>query len=206
MYWFYILIVAPLWGTISAQLLMISGLSLINSFIGVIGFFRRKTDFFNLAAATAVPFLNCILFAALLAGGSYLIQQYTSFGSTKSENVTFWIFAVFSAWGSADEFYGNIQKQWRHCMVEGAIEKAALDREVAALNRQEKSKTESSAPSAYKVIFSDGTTQENKLMPYEIESWPIASNELFEKEARPYRIVRIADNNGTTVWPTEQKS
>jgi fatty acid desaturase len=135
MYWFYVLIVAPLWGMISAQLFMISILSLI-FVIAVVGIFKRKVALTNLAIAMAVSFFNCILFVTLLVGGRYLIQKYTSFGSTTSENVAFWVFAVFSVWFMAEEFASKIQKQWRNCTLEGSVELDMLKRLSVGLKRE----------------------------------------------------------------------
>jgi hypothetical protein len=50
------------------------------------------------------------------------------------------------------------------------------------------------------VIYSDGHTAEKPLVPEEIATWPVESNNLFEKEARSYRIIRIVDDSDVTVW------
>lgn len=50
------------------------------------------------------------------------------------------------------------------------------------------------------VIYSDGHTAEKPLVPEEIATWPVESNNLFEKEARSYRIIRIVDDSDATVW------
>ncbi len=49
-------------------------------------------------------------------------------------------------------------------------------------------------------IFSDGKTQETHLMAYEVTTWPVESNSLFERERRPYRIIRIVNEGGLTLW------
>jgi hypothetical protein len=49
-------------------------------------------------------------------------------------------------------------------------------------------------------IFSDGKTQETRLMAYEVATWPVESNSLFEREGRPYRIIRIVNEGGSTLW------
>lgn len=54
--------------------------------------------------------------------------------------------------------------------------------------------------STYQVMFSDGKIQDERLMAYEVSTWPVESNRLFEAEQRPYRIIRIADGRGITVW------
>lgn len=128
MYWFYVLIVAPLLGMISAQFLMISGLSLINFLIAVIGMFKGKVAITNLVIATAISFFNCIMFATLLVVGRYLIQRHTSFCYNTSEYVTYLVFAVLSVWFMAEQFASKIQKQWRNCTVEGSVELDILKR------------------------------------------------------------------------------
>jgi hypothetical protein len=59
-------------------------------------------------------------------------------------------------------------------------------------------------PLTCRAVFSDGKTQETRLMPYEVATWPVESNSLFEREARPYRIIRILNEVGSTLWAAER--
>jgi hypothetical protein len=53
-------------------------------------------------------------------------------------------------------------------------------------------------PATYRVIYSDGVTQETRLIPAEIEKWVTASNKA--EADKPYRIVRVLDPEGRVVW------
>lgn len=53
-------------------------------------------------------------------------------------------------------------------------------------------------PATYQVIYSDGVTQQTRLLPAEIEKWIAASNEA--DADKPYRIVRVVDPQGQVVW------
>lgn len=53
-------------------------------------------------------------------------------------------------------------------------------------------------PATYRVIYSDGVTQETRLVPAEIEKWVTASNKA--EVDKPYRIVRVLDPQGHIVW------
>jgi hypothetical protein len=58
----------------------------------------------------------------------------------------------------------------------------------------------------YQVVYSDGVTQETLLIPAEIERWVAASTEA--DATKPYRIVRVLDQQGGVVWesPTSRKT
>jgi hypothetical protein len=53
----------------------------------------------------------------------------------------------------------------------------------------------------YRVIFSDGVSQDHEMFPTEIERWATESNKLDV----PYRITRILDLNGKVVWQGQEK-
>lgn len=53
-------------------------------------------------------------------------------------------------------------------------------------------------PATYRVLYSDGVTQETRLIPAEIEKWVAASNKA--EADKPYRIVRVIDPQGRVVW------
>lgn len=52
----------------------------------------------------------------------------------------------------------------------------------------------------YTVIFSDDKKTKKFLTKNEVTTWPAQSNELFEAENKPYRIVRLANMDGDPVW------
>jgi hypothetical protein len=53
-------------------------------------------------------------------------------------------------------------------------------------------------PATYNVVYSDGVNQETRLTPAEIDRWANESNKA--DVSKPYRIVRIVDQQGHVVW------
>ncbi len=56
-------------------------------------------------------------------------------------------------------------------------------------------------PATYRVDYSDGVNADRELIPFEIRTWAEKSNDMFSRESKPFRIVRIVDSDGKTVWP-----
>jgi len=54
---------------------------------------------------------------------------------------------------------------------------------------------------SYGVIFSDNPIQGRDLTQSEIQSWADVSNNLFEENGIPCRILQIVGKNGTILWP-----
>ena len=80
-------------------------------------------------------------------------------------------------------------------------EDAAFDAELQIAFEIAKNSTPVNARvKAYKVIFSDGKTQDTHFLPEEISSWAAKSNTEFSKEDKPFRVVRIVDIDGKLVW------
>jgi len=71
---------------------------------------------------------------------------------------------------------------------------------LAAFEDAKNRKRSGPQPLTCTAIFSDGKTQKTRLMAYEVATWPVESNSLFERECRPYRIIRIVNESGSTLW------
>lgn len=56
-------------------------------------------------------------------------------------------------------------------------------------------------PATYRIDYSDGVNADRELIPFEIRTWAEKSNDMFSRESKPFRIVRIVDSDGKTVWP-----
>lgn len=56
-------------------------------------------------------------------------------------------------------------------------------------------------PATYRIEYSDGVNADRDLAPFEIQTWAEGSNDMFSRESKPFRIVRIVDRDGKTVWP-----
>lgn len=57
-------------------------------------------------------------------------------------------------------------------------------------------------PATYRIEYSDGVNADRDLAPFEIQTWAEESNDMFSRENKPFRIVRIVDRDGNTVWPS----
>jgi hypothetical protein len=55
-------------------------------------------------------------------------------------------------------------------------------------------------PATYRVVYSDGASQETLLTPEEINRWATASNRDAEGKF-PHRIIRVVNERGVVVWP-----
>ncbi len=91
------LIVAPLWGMVSAQWFMRAGLAFvvlpIHGWGVVIGRISRIQCVLGMAAAL----FFVALYSVALLMGYWLLTNVFSFGQTLLENVVYWGFAIFSA-------------------------------------------------------------------------------------------------------------
>jgi hypothetical protein len=56
-------------------------------------------------------------------------------------------------------------------------------------------------PATYRIHYSDGLNADRDLVPFEIRTWAEKSNDMFSRESKPFRIARIVDRDGKTVWP-----
>jgi hypothetical protein len=56
-------------------------------------------------------------------------------------------------------------------------------------------------PADYRVYYSDGFSQETRLLPSEITRWVAACNSDSDKRRSPHPIIRIIDASGSIVWP-----
>lgn len=52
----------------------------------------------------------------------------------------------------------------------------------------------------YSVIFTDGKNQETHFLPEEIGKWVARCNADAAKDNKPYRVLRVVDDNETVVW------
>lgn len=130
MRWVGIILVAPLWGILSAQLFLQSWLAVANMFIALAGFVggavRRKTTAMMMGVAVA----QVVLFSLLLGGGFWLLTEVLPFGRTRLENGIYWAFAACSALFMLLQVPSKVRKSWRDAMVPGALEGDIISRKL----------------------------------------------------------------------------
>ena len=80
MAWLYLLVVAPVYGVVAAQCLVQGFTYLALVLISLMGFSKGSAPRDELLAALGASLLGVLIFAALLAGGVYLMHSYTAFG------------------------------------------------------------------------------------------------------------------------------
>jgi hypothetical protein len=81
---------------------------------------------------------------------------------------------------------------------EQEAETAALQAAFQAATNYPPKRPPEMRPATYRVVYSDGVTQETRLVPAEIEKWVTASNEA--EADKPYRIIQVIDPQGSIVW------
>jgi hypothetical protein len=55
-------------------------------------------------------------------------------------------------------------------------------------------------PGTYRVVYTDGKSEEARLLPIEIEGWVTRCNNDNADRKRPYQILHILDSMGNIVW------
>ncbi|MCK5589218.1 MAG: hypothetical protein KAI16_02825 [Candidatus Pacebacteria bacterium] len=125
-----IIIISPLWGSISTQLFLQSWLSFIGLIINIIGIIRGKVERKNTFLGLSVSFAQMLLFFGLLCLGNYLLTSVFSFGYTKTENIIYWIFAVVNLLFMLPQFPAKIKKMWRNANVAGSLESDIMERKL----------------------------------------------------------------------------
>ena len=101
---------------------------------------------------------------------------------------------------ASDEHVGNVLSEARaNAQKIEIIDVATLH---WASQRSKTSKaTQNIQTASYGVIFSDDASQGRDLTQSEIQSWADVSNNLFEENGIPCRILQIVGKNGTILWP-----
>ncbi len=79
------------------------------------------------------------------------------------------------------------------------IERRRLNRAVKAVKDWPPKRPPELTVGTYLVVFSDGTTMENRFLPSEISGWAIAYNQDAAR-TKPCRITEIRDETGAAVW------
>jgi hypothetical protein len=82
--------------------------------------------------------------------------------------------------------------------LEDDADAAAVKRAYEAAKNYPTKRPKGMTPVSYQVVYSDGVTQESRLLPAEIEKWVAESNRA--EADKPYRIVRVVDMEGRVVW------
>ena len=128
-----VLVVSPLWGAVSSQLLLQAWLAFVNLIIHLIGLVmgrvKRKINLSGIGAAL----VQMLLFSALLHGGHYLLTEVFSFGYSTAEYYTYWIFAVLSILYMLPQIPAKVRKSWRNATVVGSIEADITMRKLESL-------------------------------------------------------------------------
>lgn len=124
MQWIGLLIVSPLWGAISAQLLLQAWLAVCQMIISAVGFVRGRVPRSDTAMGMGVSLVQAVLWSLLLSGGYWLLTRL-GFGWTDAENVVYWIFVALSALYMLPQIPSRLRKNWRYSMIPGVLEEDA---------------------------------------------------------------------------------
>jgi len=130
MKWLGILLVSPLWGAISAQLVLQAWMGVVNFFISFVGFVKGAVPRKDTALAMAVALFSVVSFSLLLRAGFWLLTDLLPFGQTQAENVVYWVFAGLSALYILPQIPQKVRKSWRNATIPGSLEMDILKRKV----------------------------------------------------------------------------
>jgi hypothetical protein len=128
MYWFNVLVIAPVWGMLSVQLVLQGMIGLINFLVALVASFRRILPIEMMLATLFAPVLMMLIYFGIFVGGKYIVDNFTSLGLTRSGIIVFWVFAVFAVWFMAGQTVNKIKTNWQHCMVPDAMFNDHLDK------------------------------------------------------------------------------
>lgn len=122
MKWIGVLLVSPLWGTVSTQLFLKALLAVANFFINLLGFVKGAVPRVTTAAAMGVTLVRAIKFFLLLYGGNWLLTEVLPFGQTMTENVVYWVYAGLAALFMVPQIPVKARKFWRKAMIPESLE------------------------------------------------------------------------------------
>jgi hypothetical protein len=189
------LVIVGVWGMLAAQFCIQACLFLIMFVLALIGFVAgaEKVPRSNNVAAMTASLGGVVVFTLLFVAGLWIVG-YLQIDPLRTP-IVFWVCVAFSAVYIAPQLPAKLRNSWRDAVHEDAFLRRAFEN---AKNWPPKRPPEMT-PATYRVVFSDGKVQDTELLPREIDSWATLSNKDAEGKF-PYRIVRIIDPNGSTVW------
>jgi len=191
--WLNFLLIAA-WGMLAAQFLFQACLFLVHFVLAMAGLLKGgdRVPRSNNVAAMAASISGVAVFAVLLFVG-FTVVGYLQFDTLHS--ITFWVGVAISVAYIAPQIPTKLKSFWRDTMHEDAMLRRAFEN---AKNWPPKRSAEMT-PATYRVIFSDGKSQNTDLLPMEVDRWATESNRDAEGKFQ-WRIVRIIDPSGNTVW------
>jgi hypothetical protein len=193
--WLNLLTVAA-WGMLVAQFCIQACLFLVLFVFALIGVLKgnEKMPRSNNVAAMAASLGGVVVFTFLFFVGSWIID-YLQLDPSRPATIVFWVCVAFSAVYVAPQLPMKLKNGWRDAVHQDAMLRTAFEN---AKNWPPKRPPEMT-PANYRVVYSDGVSQDRAFLPKEIDDWATLSNQDAEGKF-PNRVVRIIDTNGNTVW------
>ena len=122
MSWIGVLIVSPIWGTISTRLFLQSWLALLQGIIGIIGLFDGRVERKVNGVLVGFSFGAMVVCSLLWSVGFWLLYDVLGFGYSAGETTVYWVFVAVSALYFLPQIPGRLGKTWRNAMVPGSLE------------------------------------------------------------------------------------
>jgi hypothetical protein len=180
---------------LSAQFYIQVCLFLVLFVFALIGFIKGTVPRTNNLAAMSASLGGVAVFTLLFFVGSWIVD-YLQLEPSGAATIVYWVFVAFSTAYIANQIPAKLRNGWRDATQEDAMLRRAFEN---AKNYQPPKRPPEMTPATYRVVYSDGVCQDTVLTPRETDDWATRSNKDAEGKF-PYRIVRIIDANGKTVW------
>jgi hypothetical protein len=124
-----ILLVAPVWGIISAKLFLQIFLAGIGLLIRLLGLVRGAVSWKTNLLSIGVSILSVVIYGYILYAGNRLLNIF-GFRQLKSEDIVYLIFFGLSVLYMLTQFPVKLRKLWRNSMASGSLEADIFIREL----------------------------------------------------------------------------
>jgi len=120
--WLGLLVIAPLWGFVSAQLLLQGWLAFAQLAIALIALARGKMATSQAAHAIAAPLALGLVASVVLRLGFWALFEAAGLARDGLAVIVYWVFALLSFSYLASRLPAEVRKSWRIAMNPDAIQ------------------------------------------------------------------------------------
>jgi hypothetical protein len=140
MKWLRIMVVAPIWGPVAAQLVLQMLMAFVNLLLAVAGFVTGRVKRRVNAMAVSTHVCSFVLFGGSAYLLNWLVTHYMKFSYSALEGVVFWILFCLAVVVSIPEAVRKFHVSKRQSFVPGAIEEDIWRRKLRAFAKTERTR------------------------------------------------------------------
>lgn len=140
MNWVRILVVAPIWGLLAAQLILQMLMAFVNFLLAVAGLIAGRVERRVNAMAIGTHVFSFLLFGGIAYLLHWLVTSYMAFDYSAVEGIVFWILFCLAVVISIPEGLRKFHVSKRQSFVPGAIEEDIWRRKLRALAKTERTR------------------------------------------------------------------